>query len=116
MIETSIYHVALRLEGMKEKPGDQDEPFILWALSLCGLDGHDETPWCSAFMNAVCYVLGLPRSGSAAARSWLAVGAPGLQEQGHLGGGLHERSSSRPGAFRRGPHLNEPESRPGVLT
>ena len=76
MIETSLYRVALRFEGMKEKPGNQDEPFILWALSLCGLGGHDETPWCSAFMNAICYVLGLSRSGSAAARSWLAVGTP----------------------------------------
>lgn len=34
----------------------------------------DEIPWCSAFVNGIAWELGLPRSESAAARSWLAVG------------------------------------------
>lgn len=75
-IETSAFQVALRFTGVKEIPGTKDHPFIVWCLSLCGLSEHDETPWCSAFMNGICYILGLPRSGSAAARSWLKVGVP----------------------------------------
>lgn len=73
-IETSAFQVALRFTGLKEIPGDKDHPFILWCLTLCGLSSGDETPWCSAFLNGICYILGLPRSGSAAARSWLKVG------------------------------------------
>jgi uncharacterized protein (TIGR02594 family) len=80
-IETSAFQVALRFTGIREVPGNQDHPFIVWCLSLCGLSAHDETPWCSAFVNGICYILGLPRSGSAAARSWLKVGTPiGLEE------------------------------------
>src|SRR5690606_17107807 len=49
--------------------------FIVWAHSLCGLpDSSDEVPWCSSFMNAIAFLLDIPRSGSAAARSWLEVG------------------------------------------
>lgn len=73
-IETSAFQVALRFTGLKEILGDKDHPFIVWCLSLCGLSAHDETPWCSAFLNGICYILGLPRSGSAQARSWLSVG------------------------------------------
>ena len=43
---------------------------------LCGLgsDQPDEVPWCSSFVNAICWLLRLPRSKSAAARSWLGIG------------------------------------------
>lgn len=34
----------------------------------------DETAWCSAFATFVCKFLGLPRSHSLAARSWLLIG------------------------------------------
>lgn len=74
-----IYSLAQRYVGVViERPGPQDHPLILWWLSLCGLqlDVHDETPWCSAFINGMAWELRLPRSKSAAARSWLTVGVP----------------------------------------
>jgi uncharacterized protein (TIGR02594 family) len=77
-IETSLYRVATNFDGLRELPGAKDNPFILWCFSLTQVPQpfHDETPWCSAFMNGLCYILDLPRSGSAAARSWLRVGKP----------------------------------------
>jgi uncharacterized protein (TIGR02594 family) len=76
-IELTVYDIACKFIGMKEVPGQKDNPFIVWALSLCGFQGaHDEIPWCSAFVNAVAFILGLPRSKSAAARSWLLIGNP----------------------------------------
>lgn len=68
--------LARRYLGIHEQAGTKDHPLILWWLSLCALEGHDEIPWCSAFMNGLAWELGLPRSKSAAARSWLTVGAP----------------------------------------
>lgn len=61
-----------------ERPGKLDHPLVQWWLSRCGfsLDTPDETPWCSAFVNGICWDLRLPRSKSAAARSWLAIGKP----------------------------------------
>lgn len=71
------FDLAQRFVGeIRELPGAQHHPFIQWALMLCGLgsDQPDETPWCSAFVNAIAWTLQLPRSKSAAARSWLNVG------------------------------------------
>lgn len=71
------YDLAQRFVGeIRELPGVQHHPFIQWAHMLCGLgsDQPDETPWCSAFVNAIAWTLQLPRSKSAAARSWLNVG------------------------------------------
>src|SRR4051812_10165603 len=71
--------IAERLIGVvNEIPGPQSNPFIVWALTTCGMSPAvaDEVPWCSAFVNACCLLAGLPRSKSAAARSWLAVGTP----------------------------------------
>lgn len=63
--------------GVKEVPGSQHAPEILKYLELAGFDtlfNDDETPWCSTFMNAMCAVLCLERSGKPNARSWLEVG------------------------------------------
>lgn len=71
------YALALRFVGeLHELPGVQHHPFIQWAHMLCrlGAEQPDETPWCSSFLNAIAWLLHLPRSGSAAARSWLDVG------------------------------------------
>ena len=79
VIETSLYRVAVGLEGLREIPGEEDNPFIVWCMSLTSIPKpyhKDETPWCSALLNGLCYLLSLPRSGSAAARSWLRVGKP----------------------------------------
>ena len=69
------YQLAERFIGIQEVPGSGDNPQIMAMLKLDGTwPQHDEVPWCSAFMNYVCWLLRLPRSKSLAARSWLDVG------------------------------------------
>jgi len=73
------FNLAQRFVGEIQEMSavNADHPFITWAHTLCGLGGaKDEVPWCSSFLNAVCWMLRLPRSKSAAARSWLLVGTP----------------------------------------
>lgn len=73
----TLFDLAQRFVGeVKELPGERDHPFIQWGHLLCGLGSNqpDETPWCSSWLNSICWLLRLPRSKSAAARSWLAVG------------------------------------------
>lgn len=72
------YDLALRFVGEKEIRGADDHPMIQWGHLLVGLDPEepDETPWCSSFLNLVCWLLRLPRSKRANARSWLRVGTP----------------------------------------
>lgn len=79
------FDLALRYTGIHElkEPG-KDHPLIQWWLSLCEgftTETPDETPWCSAFVNGICWELGLQRSGKANARSWLKVGAEVLSAQ-----------------------------------
>lgn len=60
-----------------ERAGERDDPFILWCLESVGyVDSHDEISWCSAGVNRMCKTLRLPRTRSAAARSWLTIGTP----------------------------------------
>ena len=72
------FDLAQRFVGeVHELPGEHaDHPLIQWWLSLCGygFEAHDEVPWCSAFVNGICWECRLPRSKSAAARSWLQIG------------------------------------------
>lgn len=77
-VETSLFDLASRFVGQREIAGTADNPWVNAAHSLCGLgfDAGDETPWCSSFVNMCAWLLGLERSGSAAARSWLGVGVP----------------------------------------
>lgn len=77
MLAISPYHLAARYLGVEELPGASDHPLIQWWLSLCNLPlaSHDEVPWCSAFVNGIAWELGLMRSKSALARSWLTIGA-----------------------------------------
>jgi len=75
----NAFDLASRYIGVKEITlKGQDHPLVQWWLSLCGFpsDVVDETPWCSAFVNGIAWELRLPRSKSAAARSWLGVGRP----------------------------------------
>jgi uncharacterized protein (TIGR02594 family) len=73
---TSPYQVASRYLGIGEVAGTASNPAIMAMLTLDQTwPTGDETPWCSAFANWICFQLGLPRSRSLAARSWLAVGA-----------------------------------------
>lgn len=78
MLQTTMHDVAMSfLDQIKELPGNSHNPFVQWCHSLCGLgpDQPDEVPWCSSFMNAIALIARLPRSRSAAARSWLVIGA-----------------------------------------
>jgi len=74
----TAYDLAQRYIGIRELAGDHQHPLIQWWLSLCGfaLATPDEVPWCAAFVNGIAWELRLPRSKSAAARSWLTVGRP----------------------------------------
>jgi len=71
------YSLARRFEGLRETPGAVHNSTVLAMLQLVDRSVHaDETPWCSAFVNYVLWILEGPRSRSLAARSWLKVGLP----------------------------------------
>lgn len=75
----TLFDLGLRFVGeIRERPGALDNPFVQWAHSLCGLsaDTPDSVAWCSSWVNAIAWMLRLPRSKSARARSWLQVGRP----------------------------------------
>ena len=75
MINTSAFEIAQRFVGMREVAGIKDNPMIMEMLTRENdWPEHDEVPWCSAFVNWVCWLLRLPRSKSLRARSWLEVG------------------------------------------
>lgn len=67
--------VARRFVGLKEGPDAVSNPAILAMLRLdAKWVEDDDVAWCSAFVNAICWLLGLARSRSLAARSWLLIG------------------------------------------
>lgn len=70
-----LYLHASTFIGVKELPGDADNPHIMEFFRTCGHSwvNSEETPWCSAAMNAWCRDLGMPSTGSLRARSWLEV-------------------------------------------
>lgn len=71
------YDVARRFLGVREVPGVASNPLVLAMLRLDqDWPADDSVPWCSAFTNFVAWLLGLERSRSLAARSWLTVGTP----------------------------------------
>jgi uncharacterized protein (TIGR02594 family) len=78
----TAFALAERFIGLREVPGLASNPELLAMLRLDAAwpDG-DHVPWCSAFVNYIAWLAGLPRSRSLLARSWLGVGRPiGLQE------------------------------------
>jgi uncharacterized protein (TIGR02594 family) len=67
--------VALRLVGIKETPGAKATPLVLAMLQLDNSwVSDDATAWCAAFVGFLCWLLGLPRTKSLSARSWLTIG------------------------------------------
>lgn len=73
------YHVLIALKdyGVTEIAGDEHNDRILEYNRVAGFSFvDDETAWCSIYLNYVAKMSGLPRSGSALARSWLNVGMP----------------------------------------
>ena len=115
----TAYQVARRRIGTRERAGDRDDPFIVWCLSLVGYpDAHDEVPWCAAFVAGIAELLGLSRSRSAAARSWLTVGLPVRFEDARVGEDIVVLArGSNPAAGHVGffAGFNEDETRVRVL-
>lgn len=73
----SPYESAEKFIGTKEVPGSVANPQVLAMLKLdMSWPQDDSVPWCSAFVNYVCWFLGVERSRSLRARSWLNVGLP----------------------------------------
>jgi len=71
-IEITPYQLAKRFMGMKEVPGSVSNPQILAMLKTDNdWPKDDSVPWCSAFINYICFLLGLNRTRSLRARSWL---------------------------------------------
>lgn len=83
----TLYQFAQRFVGLREIAGPKNNGLVQWCHSLCGLDPEtpDEVPWCSSWLNGMAWMLRLPRSKSAAARSWLTVGVPVPLEEARLG-------------------------------
>jgi len=74
-MDVTAFDQAQRFVGVKETPGVHSTPVVLAMLKLDGeWPTDDAVPWCSAFVNTICWLLRLPRSKSLAARSWLQVG------------------------------------------
>lgn len=71
----TAHSLAEQFVGLTEVQGNFDNPQIMSMLKLdANWPTHDEVPWCSAFVNYICWLLDLPRSKSLLARSWLKVG------------------------------------------
>ncbi len=69
------FDLAERFTSIEEVNGNVDNPQIMAMLKLdMKWPSHDEIPWCSAFVNYICWLLRLPRSKDLRARSWLNVG------------------------------------------
>jgi uncharacterized protein (TIGR02594 family) len=69
------FDLAQRYAGMKEVGGSVDNPQIMSMLNLdMSWPENDEVPWCSAFVNYICWLARMPRSKNLRARSWLIIG------------------------------------------
>jgi uncharacterized protein (TIGR02594 family) len=72
----TAFDIAQRFIGLKEVPGQLDNPQIMAMLKLDdSWPEHDETPWCGAFCEYIAWLLRLPRTKTKLARQWLGVGA-----------------------------------------
>lgn len=75
-MNADIINVVLAEYGLKETPGNADNPVILQMAVDCGFTGyqHDDTAWCSLLANWAALKAGYERSGKLNARSWLDIG------------------------------------------
>ena len=82
----TAYILAQRFGGTVEVAGQMANPQILAFLRAdAEWPEDDAVPWCSGFVNYVCKLLGVPRSGSLRARSWLEVGIPITLDEARVG-------------------------------
>ena len=67
------YELALAERGVKEQPGEADDPVVQAYYKDAGHPEvkHDSVPWCAAFVGAMLARSGIKPSGSLAARSYL---------------------------------------------
>jgi len=71
-MEITPYQIASRFVGIKEVSGQIANPQILAMLQLDNnWPDDDSVPWCSAFVGYIAFLLGLNRTRSLRARSWL---------------------------------------------
>lgn len=86
-VPITAYEIASRFIGTKEHAGQHlHNPLIVGMLKLDDdWPQTDETPWCSAFVNFVCFLVAVPRTRSLRARSWLTVGEPVALEDAEAG-------------------------------
>lgn len=76
-MNVTAHSVARRFLGVEEVEGMTSNPMVLAMLRLdASWPQDDATPWCSAFVNWIAWLLDLPRSKSLSARSWLLIGTP----------------------------------------
>ncbi|MBU0778031.1 TIGR02594 family protein [Patescibacteria group bacterium] len=68
--------LALSFYGLKEIPGEENNPKILKFFKEIGQGWvqDDETSWCSSYINWCAYKTGMEYTGKLDARSWLRVG------------------------------------------
>lgn len=73
---TNMFAHAMSYYGLKELPGEKNNPTILNFFKEIGHSWvqTDETSWCSALINYLAKVNGYEYSGKLDARSWLKVG------------------------------------------
>lgn len=82
----SAYEMAQRLIGIQEVPGVVSNPLVLAMLKQdADWPADDSVPWCSGFVNFIAKLMGLQRSRSLAARSWLLIGQHVTPEEAELG-------------------------------
>jgi uncharacterized protein (TIGR02594 family) len=85
-MKITAYQLAQRFVGTTEVSGRMANPLVMAMLNLdASWPEDDEVPWCSGFVNFVCWLLRLPRSKSLRARSWLNVGIPIPLSQARVG-------------------------------
>lgn len=85
-LQITPFSLAQRFVGLEEQDGPKANPAVLAMLQMDAKWVEDDSvAWCSAFVNAVCWLLRLPRSKSLAARSWLKVGYSVLLNQAEVG-------------------------------
>ncbi len=74
-LNITAYDIAERFKDTKEVKGSIDNHQIMAMLKLDNKwPQNDETPWCSAFVNYIAWLLKLPRSKDLRARSWIKIG------------------------------------------
>lgn len=71
-MEITPYQIASKFIGQKEVPGTGSNPQIMAMLNIDhAWPTGDHVPWCSGFVNYIAFILGLNRTKSLRARSWL---------------------------------------------